>query len=50
MKGFTLIGWGAIIFGILVLLLPQLLADLVAIFFIVVGINLLIFGRRIHKV
>lgn len=48
-NGLQIIGWGAIIFGVLVFLLPKLLSDLVAIFFILVGINLLAFGRNITK-
>lgn len=47
--GFKLIGWGAVIFGLLVLLLPDLLRFLVAIFFILVGVNLLAAGRNITK-
>ena len=46
MAGLKLIGWAAIIFGILVLLLPNLLNYLVAIFFVIVGINILMFGRQ----
>lgn len=49
MSGIKIIGWGAIGFGILVIILPHLLNDLVAIFLILLGIGFLNFGRNVTK-
>jgi len=36
----------ALIFGILILVFPHLLSTLVGLFFVLLGINLVAFGRR----
>lgn len=47
-KPLQLLGIIALVFGILVIVWPQLLNTLVGIFFIVVGLNLLILNRNIR--
>ncbi len=43
------LGAGLILFGIIVLAYPQLIAYLIAFFFIAIGINMLVFGMRIQR-
>lgn len=46
LRPFVFLGWLAIIFGILVIAYPAILADLVGIFFIIVGLNIVIAARN----
>ena len=43
-------GWLSILFGVLVILLPQLLGWLVGGFFIIIGINLIAFGWNVKRI
>lgn len=42
--------WIAIIFGLLILAKPDILAYLVALFFILLGLNGLVFSGRLKKI
>lgn len=45
MKSLRISGWLAIVFGVLILLFPNLLNNLVAIFFLFTGVNILLANR-----
>lgn len=45
MNNLRVSGWLAIVFGVLVLLLPNLLNILIGIFFIIIGVNILAANR-----
>lgn len=50
MNGIQLLSFMSIIFGIVILVAPAILAYIIAAFFIIIGINGLVFGVKLNRI